>query len=123
MTPDELSRLSSPPRPVPLSTYLRVIFGGVLPQMGWLFFGFGMIFVWPFGGNDLAVALVHFSGPLEYTNGEVTCVRVLVDDLPGSLHVASDGNLEGSMASGIVVAVLPGLVCLGHGLWLLSVLS
>jgi hypothetical protein len=27
----------------------QVLFGGVLPQMGWLFFGLGMVFMWIFG--------------------------------------------------------------------------
>jgi hypothetical protein len=38
-----------PPRAVPLCTWATVLFGGVLQQIGWLFFGFGMIFFYIFG--------------------------------------------------------------------------
>jgi hypothetical protein len=33
---------------VPLSARLRVLFGGFNNQFGWIFFGFGLIFVWAF---------------------------------------------------------------------------
>lgn len=36
------------PRYVAPLTRLTLLFGGVLNQAGWLIFGFGMIFVWPF---------------------------------------------------------------------------
>ena len=39
---------SPPPREVPLSVSLRVLFGGFNNQFGWIFFGFGLIFVWVF---------------------------------------------------------------------------
>ena len=35
---------SLPPRDVPLTVRLQVLFGGFLNQFGWLFFGFGMVF-------------------------------------------------------------------------------
>jgi hypothetical protein len=39
---------SPPPRKVPFSVRLRVLFGGFSNQFGWIFFGFGMVFVWIF---------------------------------------------------------------------------
>ena len=41
--------LALPPRPVPWPIRTQVLFGGFFNQFGWLFFGFGMIFVWVFG--------------------------------------------------------------------------
>ncbi|MCX6072420.1 MAG: DUF3592 domain-containing protein [Chloroflexi bacterium] len=38
-----------PPRAVPLCTWITVLFGGVLQQIGWFFLGFGMIFFYVFG--------------------------------------------------------------------------
>jgi hypothetical protein len=38
-----------PPRAVPLCTWLTVLFGGVLQQIGWGVLGFGMIFFYIFG--------------------------------------------------------------------------
>jgi hypothetical protein len=38
-------------RSVSLGLVLKVLFGGVIAQMGWFFFGFGMIFVVVFVGN------------------------------------------------------------------------
>jgi len=38
-----------PPRAVPLCTWVTVLFGGVLQQIGWFFLGFGMIFFYVFG--------------------------------------------------------------------------
>ena len=38
-----------PPRTVPLCTWITVLFGGVLQQIGWFLLGFGMIFLYVFG--------------------------------------------------------------------------
>jgi hypothetical protein len=44
-----LTDFNSPaPREVPCSVRLRVLFGGFNNQFGWIFFGFGMVFVWIF---------------------------------------------------------------------------
>lgn len=65
----------NPPRAVPLPVQLRVLFGGMVSQMGWLFLGFGLIFVWVFAVN------VDFSGPLRLimrqveTRGQVTAIE------------------------------------------------
>jgi len=39
-----LRRLAAPPRPVPLLVRLRLLFGGMVSQLGWFFLGFGTIF-------------------------------------------------------------------------------
>jgi hypothetical protein len=38
-----------PPRTVPLCTWITVLFGGALQQIGWFLLGFGMIFFYVFG--------------------------------------------------------------------------
>jgi hypothetical protein len=60
------------PRHVPLSVQVAVIFGGVLSQLGWFLFGFGMIFFWIFGANSDIASLVHFRGNLATAQGEIT---------------------------------------------------
>jgi hypothetical protein len=47
-----------PPRAVPACVSLTVLFGGALQQVGWLLFGFGMIFFYAF------VLQADWSGPL-----------------------------------------------------------
>ncbi len=39
------------PRAIALLTRLSILFGGTLNQAGWIIFGFGMIFFWPFAPN------------------------------------------------------------------------
>lgn len=63
--------LAGPPRSVPLSVRLRLLFGGFLNQFGWLFFGFGMIFVWVFGLNTDPTAWLDFRGDLEECQGVI----------------------------------------------------
>ena len=46
-----LQYLARPPRRVSFALVLQTLFGGGLQQMGWLFAGFGMIFVWAFVGQ------------------------------------------------------------------------
>jgi hypothetical protein len=43
--------LARPPRRLGPSLILQTLFGGMLQQMGWLFAGFGMVFVWAFVGQ------------------------------------------------------------------------
>jgi hypothetical protein len=59
------------PRLVPPLVQIRVLFGGVLNQIGWLLFGFGMIFVWVFAAN-IDWSFVQFRGPLDTAPGAVT---------------------------------------------------
>lgn len=46
-----LQYLARPPRRVSIALVLQTLFGGTLQQMGWLFAGFGMVFVWAFVGQ------------------------------------------------------------------------
>ncbi len=65
---------SGPPRHVPAGTKLRLLFGGFLNQFGWIFFGFGLIFVWAFTlGADLTGWLV-FRGELVTAPGVITAI-------------------------------------------------
>ena len=43
--------LSAPPRHVPAPVRWRVRFGGVMNQFGWVFAGFGGVFVWAFAAE------------------------------------------------------------------------
>jgi hypothetical protein len=75
--------LSGPPRSVPLSVRLRILFGGFGNQFGWFFFGFGMIFVWVFGGTATLHDLVFFSGDLAVADARITDVvetNVTIDE-------------------------------------------
>jgi hypothetical protein len=51
---------------------LRLLFGGFLNQFGWIFFGFGMIFVWIFGFNTDPTAWLDFRGDLEEVQGVIS---------------------------------------------------
>lgn len=77
--------LVGPPRAVPAGVRSRVLFGGFFNQFGWLFFGFGMIFVWAFVGNADLTSFIHFRGELATTYGQVTegeDTGASVDDTP-----------------------------------------
>lgn len=65
------SFLAKPPRHVPLPVRTRLLFGGFVNQFGWLFFGFGMIFVWVFVGNSDPMAYFAFRGELEKASGKI----------------------------------------------------
>jgi len=65
--------LAPPPRRVPLSLRLLNVFNG-FAQIGWVVFGFGMIFGWLFVGNaDFSV--LTFRGPHAQSAGRVTSVE------------------------------------------------
>ena len=64
--------ISRPPREVPLPTKLVVLFGSPLSQFGWVFFGFGMVFVWLFAANADWSSLFSFRGALETAPGIIT---------------------------------------------------
>lgn len=50
---------------------LGIALGGVLSLVGWLLIGFGMIFVWIFGAQSEAFALIDFRGPVRPAQGKV----------------------------------------------------
>lgn len=67
---------SAPPkRAVPFSVSCALLFGGLLTQIfGWVFFGFGMLFVWVFGANADFSAL-HFLGETRQAQGVILRVE------------------------------------------------
>lgn len=66
-------QLASAPRRVPLSLQIVNFFNGIA-QIGWLIFGFGMIFFWAFVTNaDFSFA--NFRGPYGTADGKVTSVK------------------------------------------------
>ena len=67
--------VSRPPRAVPLSTRLVVLFGGTFSRFGWFFFGFGMFFVWIFGAKGDYTSAFVMRGNLETASGVVTRVE------------------------------------------------
>ena len=71
-----LSDFNSPtPRAVPLSVRLRVLFGGFNNQFGWIFFGFGLIFVWGFAIHADVASLILFRLQTKSTQGIVETVQ------------------------------------------------
>jgi len=66
--------LYGPPRSVPLSVRLRLLFGGFINQFGWFFFGFGMVFIWVFGGSNALYNRVFFRGELGIDEGCITAI-------------------------------------------------
>ena len=64
-----------PPRYLNLFTKATVLFGGLIQQMGWAFFGFGMIFFWVFVMNSEAKYLLAFDGKWEDSQGTVVSVN------------------------------------------------
>lgn len=77
--------LAKPPRPVGPTLTVRVMFGGVMSQLGWIFLGFGLIFVALFQPGAGMAAAVHFSRDLATGNGTVTDWRKLnlsINDTP-----------------------------------------
>ncbi len=71
-----LSNFNSPaPRKVPFSVRLRVLFGGFNNQIGWIFFGFGMIFVWIFALHADLASIFLFRLETRTTVGVVESVQ------------------------------------------------
>lgn len=73
MTDDgfDVPNLIPPPRTLPVTLTVRALFGGFLSQFGWLFFAFGMLFVWVFDAGGGVVEAVRFLGSTETVKGEV----------------------------------------------------
>lgn len=73
--PRSLPAFSLPPRPVPWSLAIHVLFGGFYNQFGWFLLGFGMVFFWVFGATaDLSGPLFAVL-PVEKTSGVVQAVE------------------------------------------------
>lgn len=70
-----MSELQRPPRSIPLFLTIQSLFGGLLQQIGWGLFAFGMIFVLLFGaGANLSKALA-FQSELGQVQGTVLSWR------------------------------------------------
>ncbi len=67
--------LAEPPRSVPPTVRVAALFGGIVNQFGWLFFGFGMIFVWVFVPDIDFTSWYRFRGDVATAQGTVTAVR------------------------------------------------
>ncbi|MBI3551800.1 MAG: hypothetical protein HY077_04725 [Elusimicrobia bacterium] len=68
--------LAPPPREVPLSVFIQELLGDFLTQFGFIFIGFGMVFVWIFVAQADFRAWYDFRGPLETAEGRlVSCQR------------------------------------------------
>jgi hypothetical protein len=63
-----------PPRHVPLSLRLGMLFGGFHNVFGWFFFGFGMIFYWVFAAQADFESF-YFTGDLTQVRGRVTAAE------------------------------------------------
>jgi hypothetical protein len=66
--------LEPPPRGVPGGIRRKLLFGGAINQMGWLFFGFGVLFFWFLALNSEIWSYVLFSGQTGRATGLVTSV-------------------------------------------------
>ncbi|UCG49609.1 MAG: DUF3592 domain-containing protein [Phycisphaerales bacterium] len=67
--------LSRPPRHVPLTVRVRLLFGGFRNQFGWILFGFGMVFVWGFALRADLTSWYLFRGRLETCEGTDTASK------------------------------------------------
>ena len=67
--------VNRPPRMLPLSTRLVILFGGTFSGFGWFFFGFGMVFVWIFAGKGDYTSALLMRGKLETAPAVVTGVQ------------------------------------------------
>ncbi len=77
--------LALPPRPVPWPVRGQVLFGGIFNQFGWIFFGFGMIFVWLFGAAADFSPVYFALANTETTQGTISDVQstsASVNDTP-----------------------------------------
>lgn len=70
-----LPHLESPPRTVGPGLTIRLLLGGWVPQFGWAFVFFGMIFVWLFDGVGGVIEARQFAGEKVNMPGEVTASR------------------------------------------------
>jgi len=72
---DDRPSMTGPPRAVPGLVRLRVMFGGFVNQFGWIFFGFGMIFVWAFNPLEDVAKRMRFRGTLARAEGKIVRVE------------------------------------------------
>lgn len=82
----ENATLARPPRTVPWSLRLVVLFGGVLPPIGWGLLAFGLVFTTVFGAIAAPLFGDPFAGPVQRVVGKVvrieeTNVRINENDV------------------------------------------
>jgi hypothetical protein len=58
-------------RSIPFPLRCQLLFGGVLNLLGWIFFGFGLVFFWVFALNA-DISSLSFRGEMETVHGIVT---------------------------------------------------
>lgn len=100
---DHLPNIAPPPRRVPMTLVLRALFGGFLSQFGWLFFAFGMLFVWVFDPGGAILEAIRFSGNVIQVEGEVTAsddTNMSVGDVPVYRTEYAYGLPDGSRLTG-----------------------
>lgn len=66
---------SEPPRNISLKIKLENLFGGFANQFGWIFFSFGLIFVWAFTMQSDLTSWYHYRGELIEVWGNVSAVK------------------------------------------------
>jgi len=64
-----LPRLSPAPRALPLTLSIRVVLGGLVTQMGWLFVGFGLVFTRVFDAGGAVSSSLRFMGAAPAVEG------------------------------------------------------
>jgi len=76
--------IAMPPRNVPLSVTLTLLFGGWLNQIGWGVAAFGGVFAWIFAANADVTSLIYFRGEVHTVAGTVTGVEKTAFSTGGS---------------------------------------
>jgi hypothetical protein len=92
-----------PPRSLPASLGVRILFGG-FGQLGWVLVAFGMVFVWIFDAGGGVAEWIRFSGDVETAQGTTTGWRqtnlsineVDVYETMYAFDLPGEGSFEGS---------------------------
>ena len=75
MVQHERKKLATPPRKIPFTTQLEILFGGLTNRIGWPILGLGMIFFWVFSLESDLMNIRKFSSELKTAKGKVFKVR------------------------------------------------
>ncbi|MDQ7826109.1 MAG: DUF3592 domain-containing protein [Candidatus Eremiobacteraeota bacterium] len=67
--------LARPPRSVPLTIFIKLLFGGSLNIVAWIIFGFSMIFYWGLVMNADLTSLIYPSGSFRTARGQIMAIR------------------------------------------------
>jgi len=86
MAARDILNLAGPPRDVPLLVRIRVLLGGFLNQFGWIFLGFGLVFVWMFTANADLTSWYHFRGQINTAEGTVIYSKKTRFSIDSSKH-------------------------------------